>query len=258
VLLLESTYGDRDHRPLPETLKEFAGILAQATRDGGNVLIPAFAIGRTQELLYHLGEFYHAGKLPQTKVFLDSPMAIAATEVHQRHQHVFNHEARAALRKNGATPAEFLPPLHYVRTVEESMSLNRITSGAIIIAGSGMCTGGRIRHHLKWNLWREATRVVIVGFQAQGTPGRALVDGAKRIRMLGEDIAVRAHIHTLGGFSAHAGQSDLVKWAGHFQPHPQLYLVHGELDKMQALQARLKAVHGWQAHIPVEGQMIHL
>ena len=259
VLLLESTYGDRDHRPLPETLKEFADILAQAERDGGNVLIPAFAIGRTQELIYHLGEFYHAGKLPQTKVFLDSPMAIAATEVHQRHMQVFSREARTAIRQNGGGNAkDFLPPLHYVRSVEESMSLNRITAGAIIIAGSGMCSGGRIRHHLKWNLWREAVHVVIVGFQAQGTPGRALVDGAQRLRLLGEDIVVRAHIHTLGGFSAHAGQSDLVKWAGHFQPHPQLYLVHGELDKMQALQARIKAVHGWEAQIPVEGQVIKL
>jgi metallo-beta-lactamase family protein len=258
VLLLESTYGDRDHRPLTETLKEFAGILAHAARDGGNVLIPAFAIGRTQDLLYHLGEFYQAGQLPQTQVFLDSPMAIAATEVHQRHAQVFNHEARAAMRANGRSAQEFLPPLRFVRTVEESMALNRITGGAIIIAGSGMCTGGRIRHHLKWNLWRAATHVVIVGFQAQGTPGRALVDGAKKIRLLGEDIAVKAHVHTLGGFSAHAGQSDLVKWAGHFQPRPALYLVHGEPDKMQALQSRLKAVHGWDARIPLEGQTIRL
>jgi metallo-beta-lactamase family protein len=121
-----------------------------------------------------------------------------------------------------------------------------------------MCSGGRIRHHLKWNLWRESVHVVIVGFQAQGTPGRALVDGAQRIRMLGEDLVVRAHIHTLGGFSAHAGQSDLVKWAGHFQPHPQLYLVHGELDKMQALQTCIKDVHRWEAQIPSEGQTIQL
>jgi metallo-beta-lactamase family protein len=259
VLLLESTYGDRDHRPLPETLSEFADILNQAAHDGGNVLIPAFAIGRTQELIYHLGEFYHAGQLPQTKVFLDSPMAIAATEVHQRHMQVFNREARTAIRQNGGGNAkDFLPPLHYVRSVDESMSLNRITAGAIIIAGSGMCSGGRIRHHLKWNLWRAAAHVVIVGFQAQGTPGRALVDGAQHLRLLGEDIVVRAHIHTLGGFSAHAGQTDLVKWAGHFQPHPTLYLVHGELDKMQALQARIQKVHGWQAQIPAEGQTIRI
>ena len=258
VLLLESTYGDRDHRPLPDTLNEFAQILADAAADGGNVLIPAFAIGRTQEILYHLGEFYHQGRLPQGQVFLDSPMAIAATEVHERHTHVFNQAARAALRRNGATAEEFLPVLRYTRNVEDSMAINRITGGAIIIAGSGMCTGGRIRHHLKWNLWRKESHVVFVGFQAQGTPGRALVDGADHLRLLGEDLIVRAHIHTLGGFSAHAGQTGLVNWADHFQPHPRLYLVHGELDKMEALQARLHHVHGQDAQIPVEGQRIQL
>lgn len=258
MLLLESTYGDRDHRPLPETLAEFAEILAHAARDGGNVLIPAFAIGRTQEILYHLGEFYRDGTLPQAQVFLDSPMAIAATEVHQRHMQVFSREARNAIGDNGGTAKTFLPPLRYLHTVEESMSLNRITGGAVIIAGSGMCSGGRIRHHLKWNLWREAAHVVIVGFQAQGTLGRALVDGAQHVRLLGEEIAVKAHIHTLGGFSAHAGQSDLVRWAGHFQPQPKLFLVHGELDKMQALQTRIESVHGWKAEIPAERLVIQL
>ena len=258
VLLLESTYGDRDHRPIEATLAEFQEILAHAARDGGNVLIPSFAVGRTQDILYHLGEFYQAGRLPQSQVFLDSPMAIAATEVHQRHSQVFNAEARAAMRENGSSVREFLPVLRYVHTVEESMAVNRITGGAIIIAGSGMCTGGRIRHHLKWNLWREDAHVVIVGFQAQGTPGRALVDGTKKLRLLGEEIAVKAHIHTLGGFSAHAGQSDLVKWAGHFQPRPRLYLVHGEPDKMQALQSRFATEPGWQAQLPVMGQTVQL
>jgi metallo-beta-lactamase family protein len=258
VLLLESTYGDRDHRPFADTLEEFAQILVDAASSGGNVLIPSFAIGRAQEILYYLGEFHQAGRLPQTQVFLDSPMAIAATEAHQRHMKVFNREARETIQRNGDNPLGFLPSLRFLRTTEESMSLNRITGGAIIIAGSGMCTGGRIRHHLKWNLWREAAHVVIVGFQAQGTPGRALVDGAKTLRLLGEDIAVRAQIHTLGGFSAHAGQTDLVKWAGHFQPPPRVYLVHGEPDAMQSLQRRLKAVHGWNAVIPAERQAIEL
>jgi len=258
VLLLESTYGDRDHRPMEATLAEFAGILADTARDGGNVLIPAFAIGRTQELLYYLGQFSRSGQLPQGRVFLDSPMAIAATEVHQRHRAVFNDEARTALGPQGQPGRELLPGLRFVHSVEESMAINRITGGAIIIAGSGMCTGGRIRHHLKWNLWRETTRVIFVGFQAQGTPGRALVDGAKSLRLLGEDIAVKAHVHTLGGFSAHAGQTELVKWAGAFQPPPKTFLVHGEPDKMQALQARLKSVHGWTANLPAEGQAIPL
>lgn len=257
VLLLESTYGDRNHRPLAETLAEFEQILQAAANSGGNVLIPAFAIGRTQEILYHLGEFYHAGKLPQTRVFLDSPMAIAATEAHQRHQQVFKREARDALQRNG-TARDFLPPLQFVRSVEESMAVNRIAGGAIIIAGSGMCTGGRIRHHLKWNLWRQAAHVVMVGFQARGTPGRALVDGTTRLRLLGEDIAVKARVHTLGGFSAHAGQTDLVKWAGRFQPRPRLYLVHGEPEAMQALQGKIREVHGWRAVIADPDQKIQL
>lgn len=258
VLLLESTYGDRDHRSMPDTLEEFAQILAAAAADGGNVLIPSFAVGRTQEILYYLGEFDHQGRLPQGQVFLDSPMAIAATEVHEKHTHVFGREARAAMRHNGDSATAFLPALRYVRSAEESMALNRIKGGAIIIAGSGMCTGGRIRHHLKWNLWRESTHLVFVGFQAQGTPGRALVDGATHLHLLGEDIVVRARIHTLGGFSAHAGQTELVSWAGHFQPPPRVFLVHGEPDKMEALQARLQAVHGWKAQIPAEGHVIEL
>jgi len=258
LVLLESTYGDRDHRPLEATLDELAGILAQAARDGGNVLIPAFAIGRTQEILYHLGEFYHAGRLPQMQVFLDSPMAIAATEVHQRHSEVFNAEARATLRQNGRTALEFLPVLRYVNTVDESMAVNRITGGAIIIAGSGMCTGGRIRHHLKWNLWREAAHVVIVGFQAQGTPGRALVDGAQSLQLLGETLAVKAHIHTLGGFSAHAGQSDLVTWTAQFQDRPKVCLVHGEPEAMEVLQQRLREHLDLDALIPGAGDSIPL
>ncbi len=259
VVLLESTYGDRDHRPMSDTLNEFAGILAQAARDGGNVLIPAFAVGRTQELLYILGEFHHAGKLPQGKVFLDSPLAIAATEVYRRHLDLFNRAVRTRIREFGADPREQLPPLVYSRSPAESMAINRIAGGAVIIAGSGMCTGGRMRHHLKWNLWRPQAHVVIVGFQAQGTPGRALVDGAKKLRLLGEDIAVRARIHTLGGFSAHAGQSQLIAWAGPFRrAGPRLYLVHGEPDKMEALAARLHEMHGFEAAIPEPGATIPL
>lgn len=257
VVLLESTYGDRDHRPFPETLHELARILEQAAHDGGNVLIPAFAVGRTQELLYYLGEFYRAGKFRQAKVFLDSPLAIAATEVHRRHQDLFNREARGELRRYGTDAREFLPPLSYTHTPEESMAINRVSGGAVIIAGSGMCSGGRIRHHLKWNLWRASAHVVFVGFQAEGTPGRAIIDGAKRITLLGEDIAVRAQIHTLGGFSAHAGQSELVEWIGHLRAaRPRVCLVHGEPDKMAALARRIESAHGLKATIPAPGESV--
>ena len=257
VLMLESTYGDRDHRPMDETLEEFENIITEASENGGNILIPSFAVGRTQEIIFHLGELYQKGKLKQQAVFLDSPMAIATTEVYHRFQDVFNNEDSAALRqgKSGSLH-RFLPVLRYSRTTEESMALNNIVEEAIIIAGSGMCNGGRIRHHFKHNLWRRNAHVVIVGFQAAGTPGRALVDGAKTFRIGGDEIAVNASIHTLGGFSAHASQSQLVDWTKHFRKsRPRLYLIHGEPAAKTALRERFSD-EGWSAEIPHYGESI--
>jgi len=257
VLLLESTYGDRNHRPMDETLDEFEDIILEASENGGNILIPSFAVGRTQEIIFRLGELYQQGKLRHQAVYLDSPMAIAVTEIYHRYQNVFNSEDVAALRqgKTGSLHT-FLPVLRYSTTTEESMALNRISDGAIIIAGSGMCNGGRIRHHLKHNLWRRNAHVVIVGYQAIGTPGRALVDGAKTFRMGGETITVKAALHTLGGFSAHASQSQLLDWIKNFTiPHPQLYLIHGEAEAKTALSERLSN-EGWSANIPHPGESI--
>ncbi len=257
VLLLESTYGDRNHRPMEETLEEFEEIIDQASASGGNILIPSFAVGRTQEVIYRLGELYQKGKLGNQAVYLDSPMAIATTEVYHRYQDVFNREDRAKLRRSSSGSLHtFLPILHYSRTTEESMEINRIDSGAIIIAGSGMCNGGRIRHHLKHNLWKRNAHVVIVGFQAIGTPGRALVDGAKYFRMAGEEIAVNATIHTLGGFSAHASQAQLLDWVSHFnKPRPQLFLVHGEATAKDVLKRKLIEA-GWSAEIAGNAETI--
>lgn len=260
LVMLESTYGDHDHRSHTQTLDEFRDILAEAADEGGNVLIPSFAVGRTQELLFRLGEFYQAGELKQQLVVLDSPMAIAATEVYHRYLHVFNPDDRKQMaRSNARTLHSFLPILQYSRTADESMAINRITGGAIIIAGSGMCTGGRIRHHLKHNLWRRGTHVIIVGYQAYGTPGRALVEAAEdTMPLFGEDVVVRAKIHTLGGFSAHAGQTQLREWLQHFRKaSPRVVLVHGENEKKLALQAVL-AEDGWKAHIPKMGESITL
>lgn len=259
LILLESTYGDRNHRPIDETLKEFEDIIAEASESGGNILIPSFAVGRTQEIIFYLGKLYQEGKLKQQAVYLDSPMAIAATEVYHRFQNVFNPEDSASLRYGRTgTLHSYLPVLRYSRTTEESMALNRLDSGAIIIAGSGMCNGGRIRHHLKHNLWKSKAHVIIVGFQANGTPGRILVDGAKTFRVVGEEIAVKASIHTLGGFSAHASQSQLIDWVNNFnKPHPKLYLVHGEEKAKAALREKLSH-HGWSANIPHYGESITL
>jgi len=257
VLLMESTYGDRNHRPMDETLKEFENIILEASENGGNIMIPSFAVGRTQEIIFRLGELYQQGKLRHQAVYLDSPMAIAVTEIYHRYQNIFNSEDIGSIRqgKTGSLHT-FLPVLRYSTSTEESMALNRIEAGAIIIAGSGMCTGGRIRHHFKHNLWRRNAHVVIVGYQAIGTPGRSLVDGAKSFRLGNDEIAVKAAIHTLGGFSAHASQSQLIDWLNNFsKPHPRLYLIHGEAEAKPVLQEKLSH-QGWSANIPHLGESI--
>lgn len=257
VVLMESTYGDRDHRCSEETIDELAEILQQAHRDGGNVLIPSFAVGRTQDLLYYLGRFYHEGRLPQQAVFLDSPMANRANQIYARFHDQFDEQDRALIQQHGdGDLRKWLPPLRITASPEDSMAINRIKSGAIIIAGSGMCTGGRIVHHFKHNLWRSECHLVFPGFQAAGTLGRNIVDGAPTVRVLHQRIAVKAKVHTLGGFSAHAGQSQLIDWVSHFDHHPELYLVHGELEKMKVLQSELKRRLNWDANIPEPGEQI--
>ena len=257
VVLMESTYGDRNHRSMDETLQEFEDIIVDASKNGGNILIPSFAVGRTQEIIFRLGELYQAGKLNHQAIYLDSPMAIAVTEVYHRYQDTFNTEDEGTLRQSKTgTLHSFLPALRYTSSTDESMALNRIDKGAIIIAGSGMCTGGRIRHHFKHNLWKRHAHVIIVGYQAVGTPGRALVDGAKTFRLGNDEIAVNATIHTLGGFSAHASQSQLIDWLSHFnKPQPRLYLIHGETEAKNVLKERL-SLEGWPASIPQAGESI--
>ena len=259
VLLLESTYGDRNHLPMDETLQEFEQIISEASLNGGNILIPSFAVGRTQEIIFRLGELYQKGKLKHQAVYLDSPMAIATTEVYHRYQNIFNLEDSQAMgNATSRSLHTFLPVLRYSKTTAESMALNKIESGAIFIAGSGMCNGGRIRHHLKHNLWKKNAHVIIVGYQSVGTPGRSLVDGVKTFHLGGEEIAVRATIHTLGGFSAHASQSQLIDWVNNFyKPHPRLYLIHGEEEAKHTLQKRLLQ-EDWSSTIPEYGETIDI
>lgn len=256
VVLMESTYGDRDHRDHEATIEELANILQQAHRDGGNVLMPSFAVGRTQDLIYYLGLLYQQGRVPQQAIFLDSPMAIGANAIYTRYQNQLDliepdSGGRHSIEK-------WLPLLKITPTPEESMTINRFKSGAIIIAGSGMCNGGRILHHFKHNLWRRECHLVIPGFQAKGTLGRLIVDGAESVKLFHQRVNVNAQVHTLGGFSAHAGQSQLIDWVNHFKSRPELYLVHGELEKMKALQAALQERLGWQANIPEPGDRIAL
>ncbi|RLK51253.1 metallo-beta-lactamase family protein [Alkalispirillum mobile] len=256
LVVMESTYGDRLHRPWDETWDELGEIISSAKAERGNILVPAFAVGRTQELLYVLGRNFDAWELSDWSIFLDSPMAIEATKVYARHRGLYDDEAREQLpdRKN---PFE-LPNLTLSRTTEDSMAINRIQSGALVIAGSGMCNGGRIRHHFKHNLWRSSCHVIIVGFQAAGTPGRALVDGARELKLWGETVRVGAQIHTVGGLSAHADQRELLAWYEGFRDHPPVALVHGEEGAMDALAEELHRRYNTSVRTPSEGQAITL
>jgi metallo-beta-lactamase family protein len=255
VVVMESTYGNRLHRDRDATLQEFGTILRNARRDGGNVLIPAFAVGRTQEVLYELSTHFEAWELDQWQIFLDSPMAIDALQVYQRHYDLYDEEARDLHRHAGQLPP--LPNLRLCRTAEESMAINRLPDGAIIIAGSGMCNGGRIVHHLKLHLPRPECDVIITGFQAAGTPGRAIVERRENVRLHGVPVRNAARVHTLGGFSAHGDQHDLLRWRGGIKGKPQTWLVHGEPEGANGLCDALRS-SGVAADVARPGQRINL
>jgi len=256
LVVMESTYGDRAHRSWESTWAELDEVFTTMQRGRGNILIPAFAVGRTQELLYAFKLNYERWKLDRWAVFLDSPMAIEATEVYSHHYELFDREASAERRHNG--DLFDLPNLHLTRTAQQSMRINRIESGAIIIAGSGMCEGGRIKHHFKHNIWRDKSQVLIVGFQAQGTLGRALVEGVKTIHLWGEEVRVAATVRTIGGFSAHADCNGLAEWYGGFTARPPVALVHGEPQAMDPFAARLKSLGAQKVFIPEHGDRLDL
>lgn len=237
LVLLESTYGDRRHRSREDTLAEMEQIFATAHAEGGNILVPAFAVGRTQELLYLFDKYFDRWGLEHWRICLDSPMAIQATELYARHVGLHDEEAVALWRGGGGGLAE---RLEFVRTPQQSRALNRVRSGLVIISASGMCEGGRVRHHLKNLAWRPDTHIVIAGFQARGTTGRQLVDGKEYISLWGESIRVAAQVHTVGGFSAHADQAALLEWYDGFTARPPVWLVHGE-DEARAALARVMA-----------------
>ena len=244
LVVMESTYGDRNHRPIGETIDQLASVFESARAAQGNVLIPAFTVGRTQDLLYLMAEHQEEWGLRDWNIFLDSPMGISATKTYSRYRNLF-----AAQLFEPKSDYPELPNLYATRSVEESMAINEMESGAIIIAGSGMCTGGRILHHLKNNIWRPQCHLVIVGYQAMGTLGRKLVDGADEIRLWGDSYRVRAQLHTIGGLSAHGDQEDLVDWYSSFENRPPVYLVHGEERGQKPLLEKLKSDLKAPAHI---------
>jgi metallo-beta-lactamase family protein len=259
VLLVESTYGNRLHKSLPETVEELAHAVNDTlTRKKGNVIIPAFAVGRTQDLLYLLMDLVRQGRLPRNlAIFVDSPMAGAATAITLRHSELMDPESRDLLQWFRTSPDA--PYLRVTEDVEDSMALNKIRQGAIIISASGMCDAGRIKHHLKFNLPRKECTVIIAGFQAEGTLGRRLVDGAKTVRIFREVIPVRADFYTLGGLSAHADRDALVNWLSRFRKPPgRTFVVHGEVETALGFAGLIREGMGWKVEVPEMGASYNL
>ena len=253
-VVMETTYGDRPHRSVPDSVDEMYQAIRETLERRGNVVIPSFALERTQEILYYLHRGIRSGAIPpQVRVFLDSPMAISATEIFRRHPECFDDDFRNELQHGDPFA---MPGLHFTRETTESMAINNVDSGAIILAGSGMCNGGRVRHHLKHNLWRDRCSVVFVGYAAEGTLARRIVDGAASVRIFNEDVPVRAQVWTINGFSAHADQPALLAWLG-TAPRRKVFLVHGEyargmLAMQECLSARAMASQLPALHEPIQ------
>ena len=259
LVVMESTYGGRKHRSRDETLNELGDIFERARKDRGNVLIPAFSIGRSQEILYHLGKYHKEWRIDRWRVFLDSPMAIEATKIYWDYPHLYDDEATKLSKQMNPMPS--LPNLVLSNSSDTSKKINTIRSGAIVIAGSGMCTGGRILHHLKNNLPRKECHVLITGYQANGSLGRRLVNREEEVRIHGKHYRVRAQVSTVGGLSAHGDESDLSRWYGSLAANdnpPPVYLVHGDPDAGRALDDRLNQDHGANVTRPQPGQKIRL
>lgn len=251
-LCVESTYGNRAHRSFADTCDELAEALRRTLKvDGGNVIIPAFAVGRTQELLFVLADLVRAGRIDRLDVVVDSPMASAVTELTVRHDDLWDDETRELYAWTRHHADSF--NLRFVQDVEESMALNSVRGGLVIISASGMCDAGRIKHHLRYNLGRRECAIVIAGFQAAGTLGRRLVDGARQVTLFRERIPVRARIHTIGGLSAHADQPALLNWLRGFQSPPRrTFVVHGEPSAAAALAAAVERDLGWREVVVAE------
>jgi len=245
-VVMESTYGNRLHKGVKESIDELVEAVKVTFKRGGNVIMPVFAVGRTQDLLYILNDLVREKRLPPFDLYIDSPLAEEATKVYLTHQRYFDEEAQKFAR---VIRGDAIKP-HFTKSIEESQAINRIKSGVVVMAGSGMCEGGRVTHHLKHNLWRPECSIVFTGFQARGTLGRRIVDGASHVHVLGEEIAVRAKVYTINGFSAHADRSGLLEWLSSFVSRPEVFVVHGEenvaIDFAKLVEERL----GLVTHVP--------
>jgi metallo-beta-lactamase family protein len=247
VLLVESTYGNREHKSLAQTMDELAYALTDTLRSRrGNVVIPAFAVGRTQEVIHLISDLVRQGRVPMHDLYVDSPMALAATKITARH-------AGWQIETAGG------PRIRFTEDVADSMKINSVRAGAVIVSASGMCDGGRIKHHLRYNVSRPECAIVFVGFQAAGTLGRRIVDGAQSVRLFGDDYPVKARVFTIGGLSAHADRAALLDWLGGFRAPPaRTWVVHGEPLSAHALRDAIHEKMGWQAAVPQPGQQVQL
>lgn len=257
-LIMESTYGNRKHASLDNEASQLIPIMIETKKKGGNVIIPSFAVQRAQDIIYELNQYYD--QIVSTKdnsyldipVYVDSPLTISATEIFRRNPDCFDKET-LELIQNGYNPLDF-KNLHFTKTAKESKQLNISSESKVIISASGMCTAGRIKHHLKHNLWRKESSVVFVGYQAEGTLGRRIKDGAKKVKIFGEDVKVNAQIHVLEGFSGHADKDELIEWLKNFKKKPQkVFLVHGEKDSLNALQDAIQDELGLDVTAPELG-----
>jgi metallo-beta-lactamase family protein len=248
-LLLEGTYGVREHEDEDQKLEILTKVINQTVEAGGNIVVPSFAVGRTQEMLYYLSRLVRENKIPNLPIYIDSPLAISATEIFSRHPECFDLRMRQLL-SNGEDPFHF-PEAIYTRTAEESQQINNLPGGALIISASGMCEAGRIKHHLKHNLWRRESTILFVGYQGEGTLGRRIRDGAKTVDIFREEIMVRANIVGIDGFSAHADRSELIKWVSRFHKKPkQVILVHGEEEVLVRFAADIEKELELTTYIP--------
>lgn len=253
-VVVESTYGNRLHRGVEESIEEMVQAIKNTFKKGGNVLIPAFSVGRTQDILYILNRLVKQDRLPKLNVYVDSPLADKATKIYMAHPEYFDAEALTAFKFRSNEGMN----LHFTTSIEESQKINRIKSGAIIIAGSGMCDGGRIRHHFKHNIWRPECSIIFTGFQVKGTLGRHIIDGAKSARILGEEMAIRAKTYTIGGFSAHADQKELLEWLGTITNRPKTFVTHGEESVSLEFEKVIQEKLGFETYVPHKGEELEI
>jgi metallo-beta-lactamase family protein len=255
LVIMESTYGDRDHRSIEDTLTELREIIKAAVKRQGKILVPAFAVGRTQQIIYHVSAMFRAREVEPFPIYIDSPMAIAATKIYENHPELYDEEAQH-LDRAGQLNLD-IREVKTSETADESKALNHLPGTLMIIAGAGMCNAGRILHHLRNHLWDPNTTVVIVGYQADGSLGRMLVEGRPEVRIFGEEVAVKAAVHSLGGFSAHAGQTDLMRWFDCLAAaKPKVVLTHGEAKGREPLARLIEQRHGLKPMLPAFGEVI--